>query len=135
MVPPRMLCIARTAVTRSLRPAIAPASTSLCPARYLRREGGRAGGSGGSAVARGAGGQRGHRSSSRAAGQRRQWAAACARAALQPAAYLVALCSTRSAPSAMACWLMGVANVESMQTTAPCAWQSALMRGMSTQRR
>ncbi|KFM24474.1 hypothetical protein F751_3192 [Auxenochlorella protothecoides] len=74
--------MARTAATRSPRPASAPASTSLCPARYL-----------------------------------------------------VAECSTRSAPSASARWLMGVAMVESMTTAAPRGAHSALMAGTSTQRR
>ncbi|PNH10729.1 hypothetical protein TSOC_002498 [Tetrabaena socialis] len=49
--------------------------------------------------------------------------------------YLVAECSTRSAPRVSACWLMGVAKVLSMQTWAPLAWQRRAMAGMSTQRR
>jgi hypothetical protein len=53
---------------------------------------------------------------------------------LCPARYLVAEWMTRSAPSAMACWLMGVAKVESTTTTAPRAAHSSLMRGTSTQR-
>lgn len=54
---------------------------------------------------------------------------------LCPARYLVAEWMTRSAPSAMAFWLMGVAKVESMHTRAPCAWQSSAILGMSTHRR
>ena len=54
---------------------------------------------------------------------------------LCPARYLVAEWMTRSAPRVSARWLMGVAKVESMTTSAPAAWHSAAMRGTSTQRR
>ena len=82
MTPPSTACSARTCATSGARPATAPASRSLWPARYL-----------------------------------------------------VAECSTRSAPSASARWLHGVANVLSMHTMAPFAWHAAEMARTSTQRR
>ena len=42
---------------------------------------------------------------------------------------------TMSAPYWIARWLMGVAKVESMQTSAPRAWHNAAMRRTSTQRK
>lgn len=54
---------------------------------------------------------------------------------LCPARYLVAEWMTMSAPRDMARWLMGVAKVESMHTSAPAAWHSREMVGTSTQRR
>lgn len=46
--------------------------------------------------------------------------------------YLVAECTTRSAPRAKAFWFIGVANVPSTQTSAPLSWQSFETRSMST---
>ena len=54
---------------------------------------------------------------------------------LCPARYLAAECSTRSAPSASACWFTGVAKVESITTVAPLGRHSSATRATSITRR
>ena len=51
-----------------------------------------------------------------------------------PFRYFVALCITRSTPSASGCWLIGLAKVLSITEMTPRARQAAATAAMSTQR-
>ncbi len=61
-------------------------------------------------------------------------ASAPAVTSLWPFRYFVALCMTRSTPSAIGCWLIGLANVLSITDSTPRARQADAIAAMSTHR-